>query len=146
MKTSKHYKQGIYKPLNPKKWKGDVNNIIYRSGLELKYFSYCDRNPNVLEIASEEFFIPYKGLDGKTHRYFVDLWVKVKDIEGKIKEFIIEIKPYSQTIKPAAPKRITKNYKEALRTYFVNELKWEAARKFAEKNNAKFVILTEKHI
>jgi hypothetical protein len=30
--------KGIYNPDHPKKWKGDVNNIVYRSGLEHRYF------------------------------------------------------------------------------------------------------------
>lgn len=140
----KNVKQGKYIPINPKKWIGKV--VYYRSGLEFKIFRYCDLNPNVLSIASEEFFIPYKSIDGKIHRYFVDLYVKVKDKDGNIKELIIEIKPYSQTIQPKTQKRITKQYKERFKTYLINMAKWEAAEKFAFKNNCEFKILTEKDI
>jgi len=140
------YKQGIFKPERPEKYKGNVNNILYRSGLELRYMNYLDRNPNVLEWASEEIFIPYTQVDGTRHRYFVDLWVKVKTKEGVIKQFLIEIKPFSQCYPPKTPKRKTKQYGERLKTFFINQSKWDAAKKAAEKNGMKFIILTEKDL
>ena len=51
--------KGIYRPSNPKKYKGDSKNIIYRSLWERKFMNYCDLNENILEWASEEFWIPY---------------------------------------------------------------------------------------
>lgn len=140
------YKQGKFFPTHPEKWKGDIKNIIYRSGLELDVFDYCDRNSYVLEIASEEFFIPYTSVDGKRHRYFPDLWVKIKNRKGEIKEFIIEIKPFDQCRPPKPQKRITYQYKERIKTYLINKCKWDAAEKFAEKNNAKFIHITEKDV
>ena len=50
--------KGIYRPSNPKKYKGDSKNIIYRSLWERKFMNYCDLNENILEWASEEFWIP----------------------------------------------------------------------------------------
>ena len=47
-------KQGYFKPKNPEKYKGDPHNIIYRSGWEFKFFSYCDTNPSVIEYVSEK--------------------------------------------------------------------------------------------
>ena len=69
--------KGIYKPSNPKKYKGDQSNIIYRSLWERKFMNYCDLNENILEWASEEFWIPY--LDPTTNRvrrYFPDFFIK----------------------------------------------------------------------
>ena len=67
---------GLYKPINPEKYQGNVDNIVYRSGLELKFFKYLDLNKNILKWGSEIIVVMYKGLDGKTHRYFPDLWVR----------------------------------------------------------------------
>ena len=50
--------KGIYRPSNPKKYKGDHRNIIYRSLWERKFMNYCDLNENIIEWASEEFWIP----------------------------------------------------------------------------------------
>ena len=138
------YKQGKYNPIQPDKYKGNTKGIVYRSGLELNYFRYMDLNSNVVKWASEEIFIPYTSIDGKQHRYFVDLWCKVKDKDGEFKEYLIEIKPFTQCFPPKQQKRITKAYKERVATFFKNMNKWEAANIFAEKNNCKFVIFCEK--
>ena len=50
--------KGIYRPSNPKKYKGDSKNIIYRSLWERKFMNYCDLNENILEWASENFGFP----------------------------------------------------------------------------------------
>ena len=39
--------KGIYKPSNPKKYKGDQHNIIYRSLWERKFMNYCDLNETI---------------------------------------------------------------------------------------------------
>jgi len=140
------YKQGKYVPRFPEKYRGDANKIIFRSGLEKKFFHHFDTRKNILEWASEEFFIMYDGPDCKQHRYFVDVWVKVKTKDGHTKEFIIEIKPFEQTRPPKKPSRITKAYKRKVAEYLVNKAKWDAAEKFAEKNNIQFTIMTERDI
>ena len=72
--------KGIYRPSNPKKYKGDSQNIIYRSLWERKFMNYCDLNENVLEWASEEFWIPYKDpTTNRVRRYFPDFFIKYKD-------------------------------------------------------------------
>ena len=68
--------KGKYKPSNPKKYKGDPTNIIYRSLWERKFMKYCDDNENILEWGSEEFFVPYKDpVTGKKRRYFPDFYI-----------------------------------------------------------------------
>jgi hypothetical protein len=149
--TYKNIKPTKFKPINKKKYKGDANNIIARSGLEKKYFMYCDRNPNVLEWSSEEKIVNYRSpIDNNPHRYFLDLWVKVKTKSGEIKEAIIEIKPLSKTQPPKPPKnnntKAKNRYKEEIKEYMVNKSKWEAAEKWAKKKGMTFQILTEKDI
>ena len=46
------YHQGRFHPQNPQKYKGDVNNIIYRSSWELKFMQWCYRNENIMEYGS----------------------------------------------------------------------------------------------
>ena len=102
--------KGKYQPRNPQKYVGDSTNIIYRSLWERKFMIYCDTNDNVLEYASEEIAIPYRSpIDGKVHRYFPDFYIKVKESNGIIEKYLIEIKPYKQTMPPPKPKRQTKD-------------------------------------
>ena len=55
---------------------------------------YCDLNENILEWGSEEIVIPYRSpIDNRIHRYFPDFYVKLKETTGKIKKYIIEVKP-----------------------------------------------------
>lgn len=142
------YYQGRFKPKNIEKYMGDVNNIIYRSSWELKFMNYCDLNPNVLKYASEEIVIPYRSpLDGNIHRYFVDFYVKMKNKDGVVEEFLIEIKPNKQLTPPKKPtKRMTKSYVHELSEYVKNEAKWNAAKQFCKERNLEFKILTEKEL
>ena len=95
---SKKYRQGIFTPKNSKKFIGV--KAIYRSGLELKFFRFCDDNKNVIKWSSENVVVPYVSpLDGRVHRYFVDNFISIK--EGtNIKNYLVEIKPYRQTKPP----------------------------------------------
>lgn len=145
LKHKSKYKQGYYKPKNPEKYKGDLKNIIFRSGLELKWFTYFDVQPAFIEWCCEEIVIPYiSPKDNKYHKYFIDVWVKYIDKQGNEKELIIEIKPFEQTKPPKIPKYKGKSYRYNVQQYIVNESKWESAYKYAEKNNMIFMLLTEK--
>ncbi len=86
--------KGKYRPSNPEKYRGDYTNIVYRSLWELKFMKYCDSNENILEWGSEEIVLPYVSpIDNRYHRYFPDFYIKVKERGGKIKKYVIEIKP-----------------------------------------------------
>ena len=102
--------KGKYKPSYPKKYKGDPTNIIYRSLWERKFMVYCDNNVNVLEWHSEELAIPYRSpIDNKVHRYFPDFFIKYKDVNGRLRSSLIEIKPIRQCSPPPKPKDKQKN-------------------------------------
>lgn len=138
------YYQGIYTPKNPKKYKGDASNIVYRSGWEKKVFNWLDTNDNILWWSSEEVVIPYKSpVDGKWHRYFPDILASVKSIDGRNKTYLIEIKPKAQVKEPKKQTRITKRYINEVCTYGINTAKWKAARIFCEDKGWDFMILTE---
>lgn len=145
MPRDSKYNQGRFHPQNPEKYKGDVQNIIYRSSWELKFMQWCDRNPNVIEYASEEFCIPYLSpIDGRVHRYFPDFIMKVKEQSGEIKKYIIEIKPKRQTVPPVqTSKKRTKTFINEVKTYVVNEAKWKAAEEWCKDHLLEFMVITE---
>ena len=103
--------KGRYKPINPKKYKGDSSQVIYRSLWERKLMVYCDYTDAILEWGSEEIIIPYRSpWDGRIHRYFPDFYIKVRQSNGMIKKFIVEVKPKIQTKPPKKnPKRKDQN-------------------------------------
>jgi hypothetical protein len=136
-----------YKPSYPKKYKGNPNNIICRSSWERKFCSWCDLNDNILEWASEEFFIPYVSpLDKKIHRYYPDFLVKIKESDGKTKTYVIEIKPKKQTLPPQQKSRITKSFIYESKTYAVNKAKWKAADEWCKDRLLEFKIITEDNL
>jgi hypothetical protein len=136
--------KGKYKPSFPEKYKGDPTNIIYRSLWERKFCVYCDLNENIIEWASEEKCIPYRSpIDGKIHRYFPDFLIKVKESNGSIKKYMIEIKPSKQTVPPQKPQRQTKKYISEVYEYAKNQSKWEAAKDWCADRGYEFKIITE---
>lgn len=139
--------KGRFVPINPQKYKGDVNNIIYRSRWELKFMMFCDSTPEIIEYSSEEFFIPYRcRTDNKIHRYFPDFKIKWKNKSGKIIVQVIEIKPDGQCRPPVKPKKKTKRYITEAMTYAKNISKWEYAKEWCDDRGYEFKIMTEKDL
>ena len=133
-----------YKPSYPQKYKGNPNNIICRSSWERKFCAWCDLNENIIEWASEEFYIPYiSPLDKKIHRYFPDFIIKVKESTGQIKTYVVEVKPKRQTLPPTRKSRVTKSFIYEAKTYEVNKAKWTAAKEWCEDRLLEFKIITE---
>ena len=139
--------QGYFKPKNPQKYKGDPTNIIYRSGWELKFMLYVDSHPEIVELGSEEFSIPYRSpIDNRIHRYYPDFYVKKKTKDGKSQTMVVEIKPLKQTIEPQKQNKKTKRYINEVMTWGINSSKWQAAQEFCKERNWQFLILTEKEL
>lgn len=139
--------QGVYKPKNKEKYKGDVNNIVYRSSWELTYLRRLDTDDNVLEYSSEEVIIPYRCPihPTKVRRYFVDFWVRRKTKDGVVEE-LIEIKPDIQTRPPKITNKKGKRVLKEAITYATNEAKWDAAQKYCDKKGWYFRVITEKEL
>ena len=138
---------GFYKPKNPRKYRGNPTRIIYRSLWERKYMVFCDNTPYILEWGSEEVIIPYKSpIDGRSHRYYPDFYIKVREKSGKISKYIVEIKPKKQTKPPYGKDKRTRAYKNAVLTFAKNRAKWDAAEEYCENRQMKFLILTEDHL
>ena len=140
--------KGRYFPTNPKKYKGNPNQIVYRSLWERKVMVYCDKNDAIIEWGSEEVIVPYLSpMDGKIHRYFPDFYMKVRQSDGSTKKFIIEVKPKSQCKQPVKnPKRRTTKWFNEVKTFAINQAKWKSAREFCEDKGMEFKIFTEDHI
>ena len=151
-RTFREFNQGTFKPLNKSKCL-NKNQIVYRSSLEQQLMIILDKNPNVIAWSSESVIIPYKhpvksaqSNSPQYARYFVDFYFKLK-IGDKTKEFLVEVKPHSQTKPPTQhgnKKQSTIVY-ETLQ-WAVNKAKWEAAKKYCESKNMEFIIIDEKNI
>jgi len=136
-----------YLPENPRKYIGNANNIICRSSWERRFCNWCDKNENILEWGSEELYIPYYDpVKQRVRKYYPDFFIKVKESNGSIKKYIIEIKPKRQTQPPKNPKRKTKSYLSEVYTYATNEAKWKAAVEFCKDHMIEFKIITEDHL
>ncbi len=138
--------KSLFKPTKPKKYKGDARNIICRSSWERKFCNWCDLNESIIEWGSEEFWIPYRAPDGKVRRYFPDFIIKVKENTGKVKTYVIEVKPAKQTKPPKKKTKVTKSYLYECTTYAVNQAKWKAAREWCADRKVEFKIVTEKEL
>lgn len=134
--------QGLFRPRFPEKYLGNVDNIVYRSSWEHRFFKYCDTTPGVLRWASEEFHIPYLSpLDNRVHRYFPDVWMETRTPAGP-RAFLIEIKPHNQTQLRQTTRKTRKYLREA-QIVAVNHAKWAAAEAFCRERGWTFQVLTE---
>ena len=140
--------KGRYFPTNPKKYKGNPNQIIYRSLWERKVMVYCDKNDAIIEWGSEEVIVPYiSPWDGKLHRYFPDFYMKVRQADASTKKFIVEVKPKSQTKEPVRnPKRKTRKWFGEVKNWGINQAKWKSAEEYCKDQGMEFKIFTEDHI
>jgi hypothetical protein len=150
-KSSK-YHQGKYKLINEEKYLGDPTVIYFRSKWEYNLYLYLDRNERVLKWNCEGITITYEIMENNhytTKRYYPDCYAKILNNDGSVNEYVIEIKPYSETIPPKEPKKFTikanENYEYRLKTFQKNLLKWKYAKSFCDKRGINFVVLTEQY-
>ena len=140
--------KGRYSPINKEKYQGNPTNVIYRSLWERKFMKWCDLSESVIKWGSEETVVPYVSpLDNKIHRYFIDFYVQLRDKDGILKSYLVEVKPKKYTEPPKTnPKRKTRAWFSEVKNWGVNEAKWKAAEEFAKDKNWQFIILTEDHL
>jgi hypothetical protein len=137
---------GKFKPKHPEKYKGNAENIWFRSSWELKVMQWLDLSDNVMWWSSEELAIRYYNpVDNKIHRYFPDFIIKVKKKDNTEKTYVIEVKPEYQTKQPVKKKKTQRFINESV-TYIINQSKWKAATEFCKDHGWEFKILTEKDI
>jgi hypothetical protein len=145
------FRQGYYKLNNPDKYIGDPSKIIYRSSWEYRFCKYCDDGENVLKWSSEPIAVKYVSpIDGKEHNYYIDFYARIQKGDEEV-DYLVEVKPEASLERPIMEsgsmtvKRL-KNYNYALQTWIINRAKFQAAKKHAEMNGYKFVIVTEKFL
>jgi hypothetical protein len=108
---------------------------------------WCDNNPAIVSWSSEETVVPYRcATDNKPHRYFLDFRIQVRQSNGLLKTYLIEIKPHGQTIPPVSSSKKTKRFITESLTFLKNQSKWAAANQFAKDRGWEFMILTEHHL
>jgi len=158
------YSQGTYIPLHPEKCinKNTANRtIIYRSSWEKRFCYYCDNNQNILYWGSETERIPYydAGRNNKLRTYITDFKMAVRNREGTIDKYIVEIKPSTQiphldekgnVLLPPLPKRKGKraieNWENYCQTLITNNSKFQAARLWCQNRGFKFLVISEKEL
>jgi hypothetical protein len=144
----------IYTPINKEKYIGKSSWAVCRSSWERKMCQWLDNNPYVVKWASEPLSIPYidntqkdyKGMP-KKRKYYPDYLCHILNQNNKIDIWLIEIKPYKETLPPTKGKnksRKTQVYEA--KTYSVNQSKWKSAENYCKKRGWKFKILTEKQL
>jgi len=144
MKKRSKYCQGKFIPTNSVKYRGK-SPCRFRSSWEIKFMIFMDRSPNVLEWGSESAIIRYfDQANQKERSYYIDFSATIKDKDGNLTRWYIEVKPYKQTIKPERGKKKEQTYILESCTYITNICKWQAAAKWAQSKGAKFRVLTEK--
>jgi len=140
------YQQGVFPIKHPEKYKGSLP-AIYRSKPEFRLMKYFDTIDRVVEWGSESVIIPYiKPVDGKVHRYYIDFYCKFRNPDGTFTKWLIEYKPYRQTIMPVKGRKSEKTWLYQEIFWATNMSKFKAATEYAHSIGAKFQVLTEKDL
>lgn len=130
---------------------GKAKEITYRSSWErIAWLKLIDlfKLKKIKGWMAEETIVKYTSkVDGKVHRYFIDLTVEYHD--GRM--FLIEIKPSNQTRPPKKTKN-NKSYENQLKTWITNASKWTATKEYCDEMSRRtgvkheFLIWTEKEL
>jgi len=143
---SSRYKQGYYRVKNLEKYIGNPQQVIFRSGYELKFFGLLDSSYDVLkwDAEPEEMKIKYwNPIKNRYAHYYPDVYCE-KLIDGKLKKLLIEIKPMSKTTKPRNNKGTTdRAYQRRLAEYLIIQNKAIAAGKYAAMKGMEYIFITE---
>lgn len=145
--------KGRFVPKNPRKYIGNPTSIYFRSSWERAVCFWCDTSPQVEMWGSEEIIVPYlidEGGKKRVRKYYIDFVIRIKRRDGLFETFLIEVKPSNQISKPVVPLkeqalgRLSKGTLLKVWTYHKNQIKWEAAIRYAKINGMIFQIWSEK--
>lgn len=134
---------------NRDRYRGQNKIIEFKSSMELSFVRYLDAHPHIHWWNYEETIIPYKNpIDHRMHKYFPDFRMNYTTARGTVQEAIVEIKPlYELAEKPALSEKNPMKVNEAIvAEHAINRAKWSACRTYCERNNIKFIFLTEKEL
>lgn len=125
---------------NPQKYVG-TNVPIYRSSWEWSFMQMCDINEHVTHWSSEPLRIPYVNpVNGQRSVYVPDFLIEFFDSKKKRHVELVEVKPKKQAYLKYAK---SKHDKLML---VINQAKWQAATKYANRQGIKFRVITEDDI
>jgi hypothetical protein len=134
------FAQGVYQVRNPVKYVGK-SAPRYRSSWEWGFMNFCDNNEHILQWASEAISIPYRHpLTGRQTIYVPDFFITYRGRDNVMHAELIEIKPKKQSIVES------KASSRDRAVVAVNYAKWDAATKWARRNNVVFRVITEDQI
>jgi TnsA endonuclease-like protein len=133
----------LFVPKNPQRYAGKLAQIVARSSWELDAMKRLDTSDGVITWSSEEVKISYVcQTDKEYHTYYPDFWVQQMGKNGP-ENVLIEVKPFKEIVKPVrGPTQSNKSYEDACKTWIKNLSKWQAAMKWCESHNSRFMILT----
>lgn len=144
-----HWKRSKYIIENRDKYIG-TKMPVYKSSWEQRVMKFLDINENVRRWGYENVVIPYIGIDGKKHDYYMDFYVEIYDKNNKLQKYLIEVKPIKDGKPPKKPKirnkKAMQNYLYQLKTYKTNYLKWKSVLQYCKNKNIKFRVFTENKI
>ena len=94
----------------------------------------------------EPFLFPITKVQNLNYqsRIFIEnpeFYVKIQN-----RKYLVEVKPFRQTMEPKTQKRLTKRYINEVVTWSVNRAKWKAATEFCKDQNWEFMLITEKEL
>ena len=72
--------------------------------------------------------------------------MKVRNTNGSIQSYLVEVKPKAQVEGPKPQAKKTKRYLTEVATYAINQAKWEAAREYCRDRLWQFKIITEREL
>ena len=72
--------------------------------------------------------------------------MKVKEKNGKVESYLVEVKPKRQVEGPKPQKRKTKKYLREVFDYATNQAKWQAAQEYCNDRLWKFMLVTEREL
>lgn len=141
------FNQGYFNPQFPEKYTGQ-KPIIFRSSWERKFMIWCDTSEKIVLWSSEPIVIPYwSKMENRSRNYYPDFYFKALQYDGTYKEYLVEIKPKAQIIRPQPPKKNSKkaleSYKFLAEQYLKNMDKYTAAKEYCAHRNWNFIVLTE---
>jgi hypothetical protein len=128
---------------NPKKL--TTGCCVIRSNLEEKFARWCDRCHNVIAWSSEQVFVQYwDPISRKIRRYYPDFALSVMDKDGKVNQFLVEIKMTKEVKEPLnRPGKNPTLLRKERALWKKNQSKWIAAGKYCKDHNIEFKIITE---
>lgn len=145
-KNSNFYRQGEYVPINKGKYCGKFP-IHYRSGWEYKVCLWLDKNTSVEKWGIESAIVPYLDpVTKRMKRYVIDFTAIIRDRDGNLTRYYIEVKPHHETVAPVRGRKRESTYISEALTFARNSAKWKSATEFAKSKGGKFIIITEKEM